>query len=206
MIFNDKDELTGVRFLATKFAKSMSMIITCATIMAVDYPKIFPRKLCKTEDAGYSFMDSGVALVMIFSGMTNALVVKQHCKNPIPPFIKGLQKAISGNKTVVFAASLRFFLLSGIDYHDHVTEWGVHWNFFVTIAFLNVLIVLIRSAKHCLVIAISTMFVAEFIQANWDLKTYIYHAPRVDMISANKEGIISIGGYFAIQVIGMFMG
>ena len=26
------------------------------------------------------------------------------------------------------------------------------------------------------------------------------------MISANKEGIISIGGYFAIQVIGMFMG
>lgn len=90
MIFNEKDELKGIRFLATKFAKSMTMIITCLTIMAVDYPKISPRKLCKTEDQGFSFMDSGVALVMIFSGMTNPLVVKQDCKNSIPPFMKGL--------------------------------------------------------------------------------------------------------------------
>lgn len=87
MKFNEKDELVGVRFFATKLGKSMSMIITCVTIMAVDYPKIFPRKLCKTEDAGWSFMDSGVALVMIFSGMTNPLVVKQHCKNSIPAFV-----------------------------------------------------------------------------------------------------------------------
>lgn len=99
---------------------------------------------------------------------------------------------------VCFAASLRFFLLTGIDYHDHVTEWGTHWNFFMTIAFLNVLMVLIRSAKHVLVIALGTMLCAEFVQAHWDLKTYIYHAPRIDMISANKEGIISIGGYFSI--------
>ena len=161
--FNEKDEVTGVRFFATKLGKSMSMIITCITIMAVDYPKIFPRKLCKTEDSGWSFMDSGVALVMIFSGMTNPLVVKQHCKNAIPPFVKGLKNAIASNKLVCFAASLRFFLLTGIDYHDHVTEWGVHWNFFMTIAFLNVFMVLIRSSKHALVIAITTLFASEFI-------------------------------------------
>ena len=41
--FNEKDELTGVRFFATKLAKSMAMIITCVTIMAVDYPKLFLR-------------------------------------------------------------------------------------------------------------------------------------------------------------------
>jgi hypothetical protein len=40
-------------------------------------------------------MDSGVALVMIFSGMTNPLVVKQDCKNSLPPLMKGLQNAIS---------------------------------------------------------------------------------------------------------------
>lgn len=198
LTFNEKDELTGVRFFATKIAKSMSMIITCVTIMAIDYPSIFPRKLSKTEDSGYSFMDSGVALVMIFSGMTNPLVVKQDCKNPIPPFFKGLMKAIASNKLVTFAASLRFFLLHSINYHDHVTEWGVHWNFFVTIAFLNVMTVFIRSSKHVLLIAISTIFVSEFIQAHWDLKTYIYNAPRIDFITANKEGFISIAGYFSI--------
>lgn len=76
MKFDEKGELVSVRFLATKLGKSMAMIITCVTIMAVDYPMLFPRQLCKTEDAGWSFMDSGVALVMIFSGATNPLVVK----------------------------------------------------------------------------------------------------------------------------------
>lgn len=76
----------------------------------------------------------------------------------------------------------------------------------MTIAFLNVMIVFIRSSKYTLVIAVATLFISEFIQAHWDLKTYIYHAPRVDLISANKEGIISVAGYFSIQLIGMFMG
>ena len=76
MNFDEEGELVSVRFLATKLGKSMAMIITCVTIMAVDYPLLFPRQLCKTENDGWSFMDSGVALVMIFSGATNPLVVK----------------------------------------------------------------------------------------------------------------------------------
>jgi phosphatidylinositol glycan class W len=51
------------------------------------------------------------------------------------------------------SASIRFFLLTGIDYHDHVTEWGVHWNFFMTIAVINVLTVFIRSSKFALLYA-----------------------------------------------------
>ena len=43
MKFNEKDELVSVRFFATKLGKSMALIITCVTIMAVDYPDLFPR-------------------------------------------------------------------------------------------------------------------------------------------------------------------
>ena len=187
-----------MRFLATKLGKSMAMIITCVTIMAVDYPLIFPRQLCKTEDSGWSFMDSGVALVMIFAGATNSVVIKQHFKVMVPPFLKGIYNAVASNKLVVLAASIRFFLLTGIDYHDHVTEWGVHWNFFMTIACLNVMNVFIRSSKYAIVIAVAILLFQEFIQVHWDLETYIYHAPRNNLISANREGIISILGYFSL--------
>lgn len=43
MKFDSKGELVSVRFFATKLGKSMAMIITCVTIMAVDYPLLFPR-------------------------------------------------------------------------------------------------------------------------------------------------------------------
>jgi glucosaminylphosphatidylinositol acyltransferase len=151
-------------------------------------------------------MDSGVALVMIFSGATNPLVVKQDLKQMIPSFTEGIYKAFASNKLVVLAASIRFFLLTGIDYHDHVTEWGVHWNFFMTIACLNVMGVFIRSSKYAIVYAIGILMIQEFIQIHWDLKTYIYHAPRNDLVSANREGIVSILGYFALQLVGIFIG
>lgn len=64
--------------------------------------------------------------------------------------MRDLIAAVSGNKLVMLAASIRFFLLHGIDYHDHVTEWGVHWNFFMTIAVINVTLVFVRSSKFAL--------------------------------------------------------
>jgi phosphatidylinositol glycan class W len=39
-----------------------------------------------------------------------------------------------------------------------------------------------------------------------NLKNYIFYAPRVDMISANREGIYSSFGYVALMLIGMTFG
>ena len=35
---------------------------------------------------------------------------------------------------------------------------------------------------------------------------FVFFAPRVDFISANREGIFSVVGYFALQIIGIGMG
>ncbi len=64
-----------VHFLSTKIAKSLSMVITAVSIMAIDFPNYFPRLLVKTEDLGYSMMDTGVAIVMVYSGMSNRLII-----------------------------------------------------------------------------------------------------------------------------------
>lgn len=99
---------------------------------------------------------------------------------------------------MTIAATIRFFLLTGIEYHDHVTEWGVHWNFFLTIAILNVLAVFLRSSKNSMIYGFILLTFAELASLNWDLKTYVWYAPRTDIISANKEGVLSLAGYFAI--------
>ena len=113
---------------------------------------------------------------------------------------------MSGNIGVSIAATVRFFLLTGIEYHDHVTEWGVHWNFFLTVGLLGVFSVFLRSSKNAMLYGLILLLAFEFASLQWDLRTYIFYAPRTNMISANKEGILSLPGYLAIQLIGIGIG
>ena len=65
--------------------KSITLAITCVAIMTVDYPPLFPRYLCKTEDYGWSLMDVGVSSVMFTTGMSSRLIVQHKTasrKNP----------------------------------------------------------------------------------------------------------------------------
>lgn len=51
--------------------RSLTMITVCMAILAVDFPPIFKRSLCKTEELGISLMDVGVALVTLNSGIAS---------------------------------------------------------------------------------------------------------------------------------------
>ena len=50
--------------------RSLSMVYVCTAILAVDFPPIFPRGLCKTEEFGISLMDTGVAVMTLNSGFS----------------------------------------------------------------------------------------------------------------------------------------
>ena len=175
----------------------MTIITTCTAIMQVDFPLIFPRHQVKAEDYGWSMMDVGVSATMLASGMTNRMVVADMDSKKGKSFLKELMQSITSNLGVCTGASVRFFLLTGIDYHDHVTEWGTHWNFFVTIACLNVIGVFVRSTKFVMFYGWILLIGGELLQQYYDTGTYIWHAPRHDMISANREGLVSLSGYFA---------
>jgi phosphatidylinositol glycan class W len=71
---------------------------------------------------------------------------------------------VTGNLGLTVAATIRFFLLTGIEYHDHVTEWGVHWNFFLTIIIINLFVVFVRSSKLAIVYAFSLLIISEIFQ------------------------------------------
>ena len=106
----------------------------------------------------------------------------------------------------MIVACIRFYLLTSVNYHEHVTEWGVHWNFYLTIALIRILMVFLRSTEYAMFYGFSILVINEFIQKEFNLKSYILHAPRTDLISANKEGLISLPGYVAIQLIGIGLG
>ena len=132
--------------------KGGMIIQTMIAIMIVDFPWVFPRFLVKTEDYGWAIMDIGVSATMFSMGYTNKKISSQNNN-----FLKELIHSVFGNLAVCLAASVRFILLTSIDYHDHVTEWGTHWNFYLTIAVLNVFFVFVRSSDYALVVGLALL-------------------------------------------------
>jgi phosphatidylinositol glycan class W len=101
---------------------------------------------------------------------------------------------------------IRFALLSELDYQEHASEYGVHWNFYTTIALINMLLVFVRNANLALPLAFVIMICYEFVIREFSLEPYIFYAPRRDFISGNREGIASLTGYLSLQMIGIGLG
>ncbi|KNC28809.1 hypothetical protein FF38_02484 [Lucilia cuprina] len=91
---------------------------------------------------------------------------------------------------------------------EHVTEYGVHWNFFFTLGFLPCTYAIVKRIppKNRLVTAIITAFAYELLLKNTGLMEWALTAPRTDLISQNKEGITSFMGYLAIFAFGNALG
>ena len=96
--------------------------------------------------------------------------------------------------------------MSKLDYQEHPSEYGIHWNFYTTIALINILLVFVRSSEIAMPIGFMLMISYEFAISTYGLDTFIFYAPRTDFISANREGIASLIGYFSLQLIGIGLG
>jgi phosphatidylinositol glycan class W len=87
-----------------------------------------------------------------------------------------------------------------------VSEYGVHWNFYTTIALVNIMLVFVRSSKVALPLAFLLMIGYEFTLNEYGLDRFIFYAPRVNFISSNREGIASLVGYLSLELIGIGIG
>lgn len=114
-------------------------LLTCVCILAVDFD-IFPRRFAKAETYGFGVMDLGVGTCILSMGLTSPLsrpllvdVQKQntHKKSKKYPLL-------SANFVMIVALGFaRTLAVKSFDYQEHVTEYGVHWNFFFTLAVLS---------------------------------------------------------------------
>ncbi|XP_076644546.1 uncharacterized protein LOC143354376 isoform X3 [Halictus rubicundus] len=192
--------------------RALTNIITSICILAIDF-RIFPRKFAKTEVFGYSLMDTGVGLFVL----TNALVapeakafapkqrmgfvctlsknIKQSAKSCIPLLILGFGRSVA---------------IELIGYQKHVTEYGIHWNFFITLAFVKLFTSSITStisSKYYLLSGIWILSMHEYILSTKGLKEWVLsNKPRDDFVSANREGMVSVPGYVGLYLIGVAVG
>lgn len=174
------------------------MIMTCLCILAVDF-RIYPRKYAKTETYGTSLMDLGVGSFVL----VNSLVSRQ-ARNVSS---MNWKTALQSTSPLIILGFVRLVTTAGVDYQVHVGEYGVHWNFFFTLAAVSILTSIINIPPQCSGILGALVLVGYQICLMHGLNVYMLSNERgMDIISQNKEGIFSIFGYWGMYLVGVQLG
>ncbi|KAL9098658.1 MAG: hypothetical protein Q9163_005720 [Psora crenata] len=197
-----------VRPFITAYRGGM-MIITCLAILAVDF-KIFPRRFAKVETWGTSLMDIGVGSFVFSAGLVSARpIIQTRLAGKSFSVARQLRASLKTMFPLLLLGFVRMYSVKGLDYAEHVTEYGVHWNFFFTLAFLppfGALCQPLPTMVRCYVLPYAINFIYEQLLDSTRLKAYILTAPRLDLLSQNREGIFSFWGYLAIFLAGQAVG
>ncbi|GMN30556.1 hypothetical protein TIFTF001_002846 [Ficus carica] len=169
------------------------MIVTSLSILAVDFT-IFPRRYAKTETFGTGLMDIGVGSFVL----ANSLVSRQ-ARNISSMKLK---TAVQSTSPLIILGFSRLLSTKGVDYQVHVGEYGVHWNFFFTLAAMSILTSIIDVPPQYCGILGSVILVVYQSCLMRGLNTYLLSEERgTDLISQNKEGLFSIFGTNQASVV-----
>ena len=208
------DTMTPKKMHLTNF-RSGIMLMTCSAILAVDFP-VFPRRFVKTETYGTSLMDIGVGAFVVSGGLVSRMTQPEKSST-------SLWTEILRIIPLLVLGAVRIVIVWGVDYQEHVSEYGVHWNFFFTLACLSCLTLaferlvwnvvyrpFVDSSKlprhlfylGCFVLLlhqwrISYGGIAEWIDSS---------AERTTLIEANKEGLTSTLGFLGLHLMAVGWG
>jgi hypothetical protein len=107
------------------------MLLTCFAILGVDFP-LFARAHAKTEAYGASLMDLGVGAVVTASAMTARVGGTESLPSR-------LLSSLSAVAIPSFLGAVRLFTHSAVKYQHHMSEYGLHWNFYWTVSAIALL-------------------------------------------------------------------
>lgn len=186
------------------------MVVTCICILAVDF-RLFPRRFAKVETWGTSLMDMGVGSFVFSAGVVASRpVLKERADGCATPLGARLTRSLRHSLPLLALGVVRLLSVKGLDYAEHVTEYGVHWNFFFTLGFLPPFVALFQSALKVVPsyagLAILLGVLYQVVLESTPLKAYILVGPRDNLLSMNREGIFSFWGYLAIFLAGQDTG
>ncbi len=105
------------------------------------------------------------------------------------------------------------FHFIGLEYHEVVEEYGVHWNFFFTLALVKILSGFLFSVVHptaalLLSFAVSLSYDLFLVQTGFQSDYLLNPAisRRGSLVDANREGLFSSIGYLSIYLASVYVG
>ena len=208
---SDSFEPLPVHPFLTTYRAAM-MVITCVAILAVDF-RIFPRRFAKAENWGTSLMDLGVGSFVFSSGVVSARSIlkgrNSHSKKVA--LWQRLTASARHSIPLLVLGLIRLYSVKGLDYAEHVTEYGVHWNFFFTLGLLPPFVEIFDALATIIpsyeILSLGIAVLYQVALESTDLKGYILVSPRgPDLLSKNREGVFSFLGYLAIFLAGRAIG
>ncbi|KMZ79515.1 hypothetical protein PVIIG_05774 [Plasmodium vivax India VII] len=169
-----------------------NLCITYICIFAVDF-YFFPRQFSKSFFFGNTLMDLGVG-GCITSSAYSLNSKKLHSANR-----KG--HLIDWKHFILFFLGIaRYIAVKLFNYNYSLTEYGMHWNFFLTLFFTlltcNALLCLIRGVKRTFHLSCVLICLYEIIIWRLDITSYLVadEAERSGFFSQNREGLMNVIG------------
>ncbi|CAM9485213.1 unnamed protein product [Choristocarpus tenellus] len=189
------------------------MAMTCITILAVDF-KVFPRRFAKTEVYGTGLMDLGVGVTLFASGVSrgckDASVQGMLPWQPRPrALLPELLSCARWSWPLLALGISRLVAIKALNYQEHVSEYGIHWNFFATIFCVRMLAVvsrLICPLRLRVPVAFACLCVYQWLLCEQGLTDFVVHSPRDSFFSKNREGILGLLGFATTYLVGEAMG
>lgn len=201
--------------------RSHMLIITNLAIFAVDF-HIFPRRFAKVETWGTSMMDLGVGSFVFSMGLANSRsLLKKQKENTestdsstffkIRQYLLLLKRSTIKSLPVLLLGVIRLVSVKSLEYQEHITEYGIHWNFFITLGSLPIILAILDPLITVIPRAILALFVGlvyELILVKWGALQFILRNDNrtSSLIAMNKEGIFSLVGYLSIFLLGQSCG
>jgi phosphatidylinositol glycan class W len=112
---------------------------------------------------------------------------------------------ISANRFLVLLLGFgRLFVIKALNYQEHVSEYGIHWNFFMTLfsvwIFSDLVHHFLPSRKLQFLLGLAILIIYQFFLSQQVLTDYLLGNKRTSFVDANKEGIFSLCGYIPLYL------
>ena len=192
--------------------RAQMLIITNLAILAVDF-HVFPRRFAKVETWGTSMMDLGVGLFVFSMGLANSRsIIKSQLSRDKKrdSYFKLVYKNTLKALPVLSLGMIRLVSVKSLEYQEHVTEYGVHWNFFITLGLLPIFLGILDPVfayvpRFLVALAIGVIYecVSQFGLARFVLDET---NRNYNLLTLNKEGLASFVGYLSIFIFGQSFG
>jgi glucosaminylphosphatidylinositol acyltransferase len=183
-------------YIFLTFYRALLMLATCISILAVDFP-LYPRRFVKTEVKGVSLMDIGTGSVVFASAL-----VARHARGRQSAWLR-VRSAFFSCLPLWVIGTGKLWLHTAVDYQLHVSEYGVHWNFFMSVGAVTLMSAVVslpawgRIGLAGVIIALYEVFLRN------GFENYMFHAERNNLFSMNREGIVGCIGFFCIYQFGL---